>query len=290
MSDSETLSIFDYTDYRRFLLDHYEGEKQRWSDFSYNVWARKLELKNNTSIIKIIKGQRNAGQDIGDKLCDYFQFKKNEREYFHGLVRLQKVQDDPELKVYLLQDLQKLNFKNKRLLIDNRKFESISSPWYFAFRQLANIQGIPEDLFGLKKIFRKKIDLHRIKEIMKNLIDLRLLVREGKSFKSSEFYINTEDDTGSEALKRFHEEALTLAKEAIREIDPKEREISGLTLTFSQKDLVAAKKMIRDFQDRFVGEFGGRPNANQVYQFQHQLFPLSEVVNKGDQDESPTLH
>ncbi len=90
-------SILDFTDYRAFLNAHYEDRKRQNKHFSFGVWARSLGLKNNTSLLKILKGSRNAGPAIQEQLVKYFAFDDRERAYFSDLVQLAKVKSDSAL-------------------------------------------------------------------------------------------------------------------------------------------------------------------------------------------------
>ncbi|MCT4642078.1 MAG: TIGR02147 family protein [Bacteriovoracaceae bacterium] len=283
----EKLNVFNYSDYREFLLGHYESEKNRWSSFSYNVWAKKLDLKNNTSIIKVIKGQRNAGPEMIKKLNSYFSFNAKEQEYFEGLVRLSQIKDDDKLKVMLMMDLQKLNHKNKQILIDEKEFSTISNVWSFAYRQLARAGHLTDDFEKLQKVFIQKLPIRKLRKLMNNLLELNLLEKNDNGYTCLSNSINTSDDVASEALKRFHEEALDIAKNAIRDVNPKDREISGLTFSFCEKDIDEAKEMIRDFQDKFVAHFGGKTDATHIYQLQNQFFPLTKKLKRGEHE---TLH
>lgn len=93
--------------------------------------------------------------------------------------------------------------------------------------------------------------------------------------------LNTSDDIASEALKRFHEEVLTLAHSSIRGVPVSERQVSGLTLAVKSQDLPRMKAAIRKFEDEFLAEFGTSEGADTVYQLETALFPLTKTVREG---------
>lgn len=285
----QKIDIFNYSDYRQYMIDHYESEKKRFSSFSYNIWAKKLDLKNNTSIIKIVKGQRNAGPEMIEKLNEYFRFTVKEKEYFSGLVELDK-ETNSRLQVLIKRDLQKLNFKNKVTFINEDEFSVISSVWCFAFRSLARLGALTDDIPKLSKLLRFKPGTKKIAQSFDALLSSNLLEKNENGYSCLKMNLNTSDDVASEALKQFHEEALDLAKESLRATDPKLREISGLTLTFSTDRLEEAKTMIREFQDQFAAQFGKSEGANHVYQMQTQFFPLTHEINSGVSYENKTVH
>ena len=282
--------IFNYSDYRQFLVDHYDSEKLRFSSFSYNVWARKLELKNNTSIIKIVKGQRNAGPEMIDKLSEYFHFTNKEKEYFKGLVDLDKETND-RLKVLIKRDLQKLNFKKKVTFINEDEFKAISSVWCFVLRSLARLKVLTDDMPTLSKMLLFKVPMRKLNQSFNALLNSDLLEKNGDGYACPSMNINTTDDIASVALKEFHSEALDLAKDALYKVEPKEREISGLTLVFDIERIDEAKAMIRDFQDQFAATFEKTQKGTHFYQMQTQFFPLTNKLETGDYtSENKTLH
>lgn len=281
--------IFNYSDYRQFLVDHYDSEKKRFSSFSYNIWAKKLDLKNNTSIIKVIKGQRNAGPEMIDKLSEYFRFTAKEKDYFSGLIELDK-ETNTRLQFLIKRDLQKLNFKNKVTFINEHEFSVISSVWCFAFRSLARLNALTDDFGKLSEMLRFKVGHKKVSQSFDALLKSNLLEKNETGYTCLKMNLNTSDDVASEALKQFHEEALGIAKDSLRTVEPKLREISGLTLTFDVEKIDEAKAMIRDFQDQFAALYGKTENATHVYQMQTQFFPLTHKIETGDSHENQTIH
>lgn len=285
----QKVDIFNYSDYRQFLTDHYEAEKKRFSSFSYNIWAKKLDLKNNTSIIKIIKGQRNAGPEMIEKLSEYFRFTAREKEYFSGLIELEKESSD-RLQFLIKRDLQKLNHKNKVTFINENEFSVISNVWCFALRSIARLNALTDDIPSLAKIIRFKVGNKKIQQSFDALLKSNLLEKNDTGYSNLKMCLNTSDDIASEALKQFHEEALSVAKDAVRSVEPSLREISALTLTFDTEKIDEAKAMIREFQDQFAALYGKSDKARCVYQMQMQFFPLTHEIEVGEIHENKTVH
>ncbi len=285
----QKLDIFNYSDYRLFLVDHYEAEKKRFAGFSYNIWAKKLDLKNNTSIIKVIKGQRNAGPEMIEKFNDYFRFTIKEKEYFAGLIELDK-ETNSKLQVLIKRDLQKLNHKNKVTFINEDEFSVISSVWCFALRSIARLNALTDDIPKLSKMFHFKVSNKKLSQSFDALLRSNLLEKNDAGYTCLKMSLNTADDIASEALKQFHEEVLDVAKDSLRTVEPQLREISGLTLTFDIEKLDEAKAMIRDFQDQFAALYGKSDKANHVYQMQMQFFPLTHKIDTGVIHENKTVH
>ncbi len=79
---------------------------------------------------------------------------------------------------------------------------------------------------------------------LKNLEELAAHARYSRKteirFKRSDDF-----DVPDEGLKQSHEQFHDLSRRSLRETDPAEREISGITFTMKKKDLPRAKELIR---------------------------------------------
>ena len=91
--------------------------------------------------------------------------------------------------------------------------------------------------------------------------------------------VQTEEDVSQEALKRFHEGALEIARQAIRSVPVLDRQISSLTLAVSLSKVSEMKDFIRRMEDGFIRQFSESSGGDTVYQFQTQLFPLTQKEN-----------
>ena len=96
MKSATRPQVLNYSDYRLFLQDSFHYSQKKNPQWSYEAWAHKLELQSNTSLLKIINGQREAGKKIQDKLVEYFGFNDTEAQYFNDLVELSKLKANYE--------------------------------------------------------------------------------------------------------------------------------------------------------------------------------------------------
>ena len=102
-----SIEVRNFTGYRSFLQAYAHDCKQRRSTWTYGMFAKQLGLKDTSSITKIIHGTRRPGPAIEKKIADYFKFSPQEREYFHNLILLEKLRDDPDTASALLEKMGK---------------------------------------------------------------------------------------------------------------------------------------------------------------------------------------
>ncbi len=277
-----TTSIYKFSDYRTFLLAHAQDMKQKKSQWSYGLWARELGLKSTSSITKIIQGDREPGAQIEAELAKYFQFDEKQMNYFRDLVQLQKMSRNPRLSALLMEKIDK-DFSDPSLrTLDSKIFATISNWYYLSLRELCRLKSFQEDPKWISEKFLYKVTPTDIKQALNVLIDLGLLTRKTNGqLTLSEGRINTSNDISNEAIKRYHEQMLDLAKTAIRDISVEQREMSSVTLLMSSQKMSLAKEMIREFKQKFE-RLMEEDSGDQIYQMQIQLFPITKQINLKD--------
>lgn len=275
------VDLYQYISYRKFLSDAFDLKKQSQPQWSYNAWANHLGLKNNTTLLKIIHGQREAGPKVKEKLFQYFKFNTTQRKYFNDLIELSKVQNNPSLSVPLLTRIKHFNPSQKKKKLSENEFQFISNWWFYAIRQLVRIKGFKNNIEWIEEKLLFSVSYDQISHAIQTMIDLGFLkqTNTGK-LTLSKGELSTTEDIPNNALKKFHQSMLTLAKKSLQITPVESREISGITLCLNTEDIPKAKKYISKMQDDFDRIFD-KKNGNAIYQFQVQLFPLTTQGENG---------
>ncbi len=275
-------SLFEYTDYRAFLRAHAEDRKKANPRWSYSLWAKRLGLAGTAPLTMILNGQRQAGPKLAEKMVHYFEFNARQREYFLDLVNLQKAGSDSSLSVLLMEKLKKNNPQREFKLLDSQTFEAISSWQHYAVREMTQLPDFQEDSNWISERLRVKITPREVSKAIETLERLKLLARNAQNkLRPTQAEIQTTQDVSSEAIKRFHEQTLDLAKASIREVPVSQREVGAVTLTVSSSKIQKAKDLIRKFQDEFTALIEEPSLGDSTYQLNVQFFPLTENKNEG---------
>ena len=109
-------NVLEFSDYRSFLLASYESRRRSHRHFSLAAWARKLSLKSSSTLIMILKGDRNPSEQLVDTLNFDLGLCDDEAEYFRNLVQLEKAKTNTHLKNLILEKLPKSNHPNAQLI------------------------------------------------------------------------------------------------------------------------------------------------------------------------------
>jgi len=276
---TQQTNIFEHTNYRTFLGLYAEEKRKTSPQWSYGLWAKKLQLSGTSALTMVLNGQRNAGDEMCEKFATYFKFNEQEKNYFFDLVRLEKVKDDPRLKALLMEKMAKSHPSGTFKILDEKSFRLIANWYYYAILEMTDLSSFQNDPDWIVGKLNFKITATEAKNAIRDLIKLDLLKidSEGKLKKSSG-HVDTSNDIASEAIKRFHEQMIGHAKEGLRTIPVEKRDFSGITLALGEKDLPRAKELIRKFQDDFYALLANKNEEKKetVYQFNIQLFPLTK--------------
>ncbi len=203
---------------------------------------------------------------------------------------LQKLGVSPKESMYYLSKInggemvlpdQSIEGESKQVLREDT-FKLISEWYHLAILSVSELRIKTKDSRVIGKILGVKSEL--INAAYSRLLRLGIIQELPKSFKQIIPPFSTTEDIPSEVIQKYHKEVLKLAADRLEIVDPELREFSSMTLAINTKKLTRAKELIRQFCDDMedVLETGPR---DEVYQFNIQLFPLSDTKSlKGERE------
>ena len=266
-------NLFEYTDYRVFLRDYYTGRKQRQPQWGLESWARQLNIRSKSMLGMILNGQRHPGPRLVDSLQSYFRFSKEEGRYFSDLVGVTKNNRNESIQFLLKERLAKSRSSGEFENISLDVFSSMSNWFYPAIRELSALKGFRFDADWISHQLFGRVSPRDVKFALAVLERLGLLAPAGAP--ESLHHLSIADkDTANEAVKRFHETSLDLAKAQIRTAAPEEREYFSSTFAVKESDLPEAKRQIREMANRFADLIESK-KGDRIYQLQVSFFPVT---------------
>lgn len=269
-------TVKHYSDYRSFILAHVQDKKRSHRNWNLSKWAAELQLKSTSSISKVVSGARLPGPKLMDKLVKYFEFNTDEADYFCNLVRFHKVKSDPRLASVILEKLGKDHPDGSLRILDNDTFMIISNWYSLAMRELARTNYFFSDPDWISRIFEFELSYKEIKSGIRHLENLNLIYRNiHGNFEVTNDRVLTRNDLSQEAIKRYHEGSMGLAKQAVRKYTVNEREFQSSVLVIKEENIKVAKKLIREFRAKFV-KLLEETSGDRIYQIQLQFFPLTK--------------
>ncbi len=274
--DNTFSSPLEYKDYRAFLMDYWRQKKTSQPSWSYGVWARKLGLRSSSTLIMILKGDRNPGRALRKDFARYFAWSEKEEEYFTDLVRLEKNRHDLQGGLRVLRELEARNPGKDFRLLDLDAFHTISHWYFLALREMVAMPGFREDPDWISERLQFPVRPEKIRDALDTLLRLGILARgPGDRLVTTSTHVDTEADRADEAMAQYHEQNLDHARSAIRVVPSSEREISGGCFPVRTSSLPQIKERIRSFQMELCRDFEAR-DGERVYQLEVAFFPLTQ--------------
>jgi uncharacterized protein (TIGR02147 family) len=280
---SSSVSVFNYTDYRRYLSDYYKARKRESKAFSYRFFARKAGI-NSVGLYKdVVEGRQSLGRALIFKFSAAIGHTKKEAEYFENMVFFNEANTVEERTLYFerMINCQKV----KASIIDSTKYEYYQKWYYSAVRSL----------ISLGKFRDTESDYRRIASILNPGIRsdearraLSVLERLGFIHKNDEgVFVLTDQAVTTGVLKpdtriaalnviNFQKEVTALANESLDRFGTELINLSTLTLGISEASVKVIKEELAVLRDKIAALAEKDKAADRVFQLNMQFFPLSE--------------
>lgn len=281
MNESGPLEPFDYTDVRVYLRDHYDREKKRRRSFSYRQFAQRSET--SPGLYKdVVEGRRRLTEETANKFARALGLQAKASDYFLWMARLSFGKSAQE-KSLALSRMASLRGKTSIRRLEPDQYEVFRDWHHCAIRELAALEAFREDPDWISGILLPPIQSTKARESLELLERIGLLRRDRRGrLAQAQSAFTSEDDRLSAAVREYHRQMLTLAREALDRLPMPKREVGGATLCTSRRIQERIRERMRIFREEvlaMVVEDRDPPEA--VWQLQMCLFPLTESVKPG---------
>jgi uncharacterized protein (TIGR02147 family) len=279
---SSRVNIFDYTDYRKYLLDFYTEQKQTKKAFSYRYFARKAGI-NSVGLYKdVVEGRQNLGRALIFKFSTAIGLSKKESEYFENMVYLNEARTVEERKIFF--ERMMASQSTRARIIETAKYEYYLKWFYSAVRALVAIQKLkdkPEDFQKIAKTLNPEILPGQAKKAIRILEKLGLIGRDEVGFYSlidqviSTGSLKPDKNIATLNVVNFQKEMMKLAQGAFDRFTSDKMNMSTMTLGISEKTLAQIKDELAAVRNKIAGLAENDVSADRIFQLNIQLFPMS---------------
>jgi len=280
MDKQEVVSIFNYTDYRRFIQELSIERKQVDPSFSFRSLAREVGYNSPGFIKELIEGKRVLIQPFTLRLAKAMKLTRKEIEYFEDMVNFVQAREPEEREYYYDKMIRAFNTKIYRMKSDQYTYYS---RWYYsAIREFLFIQNFSGDYQGLAAHLAPPITPAMAKEAIALMLRLKLIKRNEKGiYKPTDTLITTGAEVQSIHAAAFHRSMMALAGESLNRHPKESRDVSGVTVSIDKETFDAIKSECVFFRKRILNLAAKEKNLDRVYQVNIQLFPLTSPLKNG---------
>lgn len=280
-SPKEKINVFDYTDYRRYLSDYYQFQKNNNSAFSYRYFAKKAGFSSSGFYKELVDGKRGLSRSLILKFSEALKHSKKEAEYFENMVYFNEAQNVKERVLYLKKMMSHYESKAYRIMAEQYEY---FSKWYYAVvRELLSYVPFKDDYKSLAKMVNPPIREDQAKKAVQVLENLKLIEKDKNGF-----YVRTapvittgypNDDSRVNLLNviNFQKSMLEIASEAYDRHPLKDMDMSTLTLSISEDTFKIIKDEITSFRKKLLSIAENDNNPDRIYQLCYYFFPMTKI-------------
>lgn len=266
-------SVFEYTDFRRFLADFLETKKAMGAPWSHRFLQQKLGMKSTGYIANILSGKKNIGDEQARNLVALLNLGRRESDFLLALVAFNQATAIDERNRWF-RVLREYTLGQAAHLAPER--HSLFKRWYYvALVELVPCRKAGIDAATLASKLKPDPGPEAVAEALSDLEKWGFLRRSGDRWVRSEPTLSTGDDIESLAVANFQRETIDLAREAMDRFGLTERDISCLTLAVSDKSALRIREEMRAFRKKLLAISEQEPDPDRVMQINFQLFPLA---------------
>jgi uncharacterized protein (TIGR02147 family) len=274
------ISIYSYTDYRKFIFDYFAEQKCNGIGFSYAFFAKKAGFKSRSFMAKVISGEKALSAVSIGRVAKAMDLQKKERDYFRALVLFNNEKSLNKKSRYF-ENLQSTHQSNKSVLLRNDQFEYFNK-WYFAaLREIAAYCDFKDDFQKLGALLDPPISAKEAKQGIDLLLRLNLLKKHDGPFVQTDTSITTGNEVQNIAVANFQRETSQLSQRAITRMGNRQ-EISTLTFGTNKTGFKEIQSEIRAFRKKLMSIIAAHKPLDRVYQLNVQLFPMTKLPKKED--------
>ncbi len=271
-------NITEYLNYRQFLQDFYLSKKKASPSYSYRVFVNKGDLGSPSHLKMVIDGSRNLTLNTIPKYINALGFKKKVESQFFELLVLYNQETNPDQKINYFNEIMALKRKKGLSLLEKHQFDLLAQWFHVAIYVLVGLDSFKNDPEWLAEKLRKRVNSKQTQDALDSLEALKLIERdEVKGYKQTSGALSTADDLRHLSVYRYHKDMIELSINSLENDASEVREFNGVTLSISKDKLPLLKEKIRAFRKEINELTSNIPDADEVYQLNVQLFPLTEV-------------
>jgi uncharacterized protein (TIGR02147 family) len=282
MKQNSFPSIFDYSNPQIFLSEMMTAHQKIDPSFSIRRWAKEMGV-SHTLLAMFLQGKRDIKLKHVEYLTRSITLTTSEKLYLQALIEFNSA-ETAEQKVLLQTWLSELHPGGNKRAIEFSAFRVISDWIHFAILALCSHPFGKPNSTQIEDNFKHKVDPRSVQNAINRLIELNLLKKDTDgTFHTLPEGLSSINDENNLGVQEYHRQVSDLAKMALVEQDPLEREFQGIALLVPHQKRALAKQLIRRFRDQFCKSMKlEEDQPSEAYQLNLQFFRLSNIDPKKD--------
>jgi uncharacterized protein (TIGR02147 family) len=275
-----TPSIFEYTDYRRYLRDFYAWAKVHKKGFSHRSFLGNAGMAGSAYLKRVMEGQHDLTPDSVAKFAKALSLTSQEKLFFESLVSFNQAQTLGD-KDRFFKRLMDVKSPHRTAILEPGQYEYYKDWYNVAIREILAFLPYKNNAAEISRHLTPEVSPGKVKKAIELLQRLGLVTQgPDGAWRASASILKTDPSIQSLMIPRFHQSMARLALDAIERYPKDERYFSGSTLSVSPKMYDAIIEKIRALRADILDYVASSEEPEQVYHLNMQLFPLTTGPRK----------
>lgn len=284
--------VYEYTDYRKFLVDSLADIKARNPSYSESAFIRQAGLGANSRgyLRLIVSGKRNLSYKTIMGFARCLKLSEAETTYFENLVYFNQATSDKDKSTYFERLSKAIKGKETSAYELLRSQYHYFTQWYLiAIRELISFPDFSESGDWIGKKLRGRVTKTQIEEAIADLINLGLVKRneQGQLEQSDEIVQFSDNSLNHTVINNLHQQFLEMAKKSLEEDRYEDRSLSYVVLACDVDCFDDLRQDISEFRAHILAKYGQQGKmSNAVLNMAVNLFhitpPETNTKSKGN--------
>lgn len=231
----EAPRIFEFKDYRAFLLAHFAYRKSREPAFSLRVFSRDphLGLSSSSFLSAVLKGRKNLSQGLRLRFGKALGLKPAEQEYFDLMVQANQGKTTDE-RIHYQSRLGRFHGSHARTLADS-EYRFFERWWYPVVWHWIGLHPQQANPARIARSIRPRLEPAQAEEAIQVLLDLKLIKRLANGYAVTERHLASRPGQRQEAGRMHARAYLRFALEELARPHPVSGEFHVWSFALSER-------------------------------------------------------
>lgn len=243
------------------------------SRYSLRAFARDLKVEP-ARLSDVLNGKKGLSRGAAEAWATRLGWSSTEIEFFCDLVESEHARTEIKRKLAKKKVLKTIETKAKSIQLTLDAFRTISDWYPMAILELLKL---PRTQSSTSWIARE-LDLQEVQVVdaITRLERLNLIQQENGKWVPTPKAVFSPDGISSDAIKRFHEQILTKASQALYTQSVDDRDFYTYVMPARRADIPKIRERVRSFFKSLVSEFGNAGDSDQVISVSNQVISLTK--------------
>jgi len=270
------INIFEYQNYRLYLKDYYQEQKETKKYFSYRYFSKKAGINAPAFLYYVTNNKRNLTKKSIGKMSLAIGHSREEADYFENLVFFNQADTIAE-KTMFYSKIVELRKPLDIRFVDKDRYEFYNKWYHSVIREVVTFLDFSGDYRKLGEFLIPQISAREAQQSVEMLEKLGFIERDDDGlFHQTDTLISTTPEASNAfIIEKFQIEMLGIAMKAYDAFPRQERMSASTTFSISRETFELFRLRTREFRRELLEIARLDTNPRTVYQFTFNLFPIS---------------